>query len=647
MRMRAPRSRLRIWFRAGAWLTVWLWLALGAVRVPAQSADCGGCHAKIAESFSQTGMARSFHRLTPNDGATADFSNRNRFYHAASERHYEVFELDGRFFLRRWQTSAEGREVNLVEKEIHYALGSGNHAVGWLHRTPDNRLVQLPVSWYAADGGYWAMAPGYDRPDHADFRREIDLECMFCHNAYPPEDAAEVPGAAVRFGEALPEGIDCRRCHGSGDQHVAAIRRGETEERVRAAVLNPARLEPERQLEVCMQCHLETTTSPLPHSIRRAGRGYFSYSPAEPLADYALHFDHPPGAGRDDKFEVVNAVYRLRQSRCFAESSAMTCTTCHDPHHIERGEAATARYNQVCRDCHQDSPKTEGVHAAGADCVACHMPKRVAEDALHVRMTDHRIERRPKEARPAEELDETGGAAYRGEVALYYPESLPDDDELYLALAQVQDGSNLELGLPRLERAILRLKPEEPKFDYFLGEGYRRVGRLEKAAKAYQAALRKDAEYWPATLGLGLAQAAAGELETAAKTLETAAALAPDQTSVAVALGETYYRLERFTEARETLLGALEKNLDSPEAHNTLGAVYIAQRRPAAAEAELREAIRHRPDYGVAHANLAATLLATGRPAEALESYNRALDLGEDTGAVRQGRAQALAALRQ
>ena len=41
----------------------------------------------------------------------------------------------------------------------------------------------------------------------------------------------------------------------------------------------------ERSLEVCMQCHLETTTNLLPHALRRSGRGYFSYDPAEPLAE--------------------------------------------------------------------------------------------------------------------------------------------------------------------------------------------------------------------------------------------------------------------------------------------------------------------------------------------------------------------------
>jgi hypothetical protein len=41
----------------------------------------------------------------------------------------------------------------------------------------------------------------------------------------------------------------------------------------------------------------------------------------------------------------VNQAYRLRQSACFLESGgAMTCTTCHDPHSVPRGEEATRHY---------------------------------------------------------------------------------------------------------------------------------------------------------------------------------------------------------------------------------------------------------------------------------------------------------------
>ena len=64
-------------------------------------------------------------------------------------------------------------------------VGSGNHARTFLHSSADGRLVQLPVSWYAERGGYWAMSPGYDRAAHMDFRRVVDTGCMSCHNGYP------------------------------------------------------------------------------------------------------------------------------------------------------------------------------------------------------------------------------------------------------------------------------------------------------------------------------------------------------------------------------------------------------------------------------------------------------------------------------
>ena len=48
--------------------------------------------------------------------------------------------------------------------------------------------------------------------------------------------------------------------------------------------------------------------------------------------------------------------------------------------------------------------------------------------------------------------------AYRGEVVLHYPAKLPAtvENELYLALAQVIDGSNLERGIARLTAALAK-----------------------------------------------------------------------------------------------------------------------------------------------------------------------------------------------
>ena len=250
----------------------------------------------------------------------------------------------------------------------------------------------------------------------------------------------------------------------------------------RRAIVNPGTLDRERQLEVCLQCHLEPTSSPLPFQLRRVGRPPMSYVPGTPLAIRSSTSITPRPARSDDphadKFEIAGAAYRLAKSACF-QGSQMTCLTCHDPHDVPRGEAAVKHYTAACQSCHQT------VHAAGtprvagagprATCIDCHMPRRRTEDAVHVVMTDHFIQRvRPARdlTAPLDEATTLAASHYQGEVALYYPPALPPtpDTELYLALAQVQQGSNLAAGIPRLQtgdrgprvgahRVLLRARP--------------------------------------------------------------------------------------------------------------------------------------------------------------------------------------------
>ncbi len=167
-----------------------------------------------------------------------------------------------------------------------------------------------------------------------------------------------------------------------------------------------------------MQCHLETTSFPLPNAIRRFDRAPFSYRPDEPLARFVMFFDHAPGTGHDEKFEIVNSAYRFRKSRCFLESKAgaLVCTSCHDPHDVLHGRAAADQADGVCRTCHTAS---SGPHMRDGDCVACHMPKRRTEDVVHAVMTDHRIQR-PTLKNPLGELG-GGMASTRLTGAKWFP----------------------------------------------------------------------------------------------------------------------------------------------------------------------------------------------------------------------------------
>jgi tetratricopeptide (TPR) repeat protein len=607
----------------------------------ADPAICSSCHSEIARTYSQTGMGRSFSKVRSGD---ADVTTRGSVYHTASDRHYAMVERDGRLYQRRHQIDFGGRETNVLELEAHYVIGSGNHARTFVHRTASGRLVQLPVSWYAervrlraaapsasARQGFWEMSPGYDRPAHLDFRRVIDAGCISCHNGYPRapvEDDREGP----RFGDSLPGGIDCQRCHGPGQRHIDAMARNDVDA-ARRAIVNPSTLDRDRQLDTCLQCHLESTSSPLPFQIRRAEHPPFSYTPGKPLSDYFIHFDHAPGSGHDDKFEIASGAYRLRKSACF-QRSEMTCGTCHNPHDIPRGPKAVEHYVAVCESCHNavhrgGAPRVRGVNA-DATCMDCHMPKRRAEDAVHVVMTDHYIQRRkpPRDLlADRTEAENAKRGDYRGEVVLYYPQKLPStsDNELYQAVAQVQQRSNLTAGIRRLQQAIETHRPTRADFYYELGRAHSMAGDLDAAIRWCREALRRDSSFIPALKELASAATTKGELIEAAQALEKAVALRPEDANAFADLGSVYLRQGRLDDAQRILTRALALDPTMPLANNMMGLAALRKGMPDTAETHFREAVRMQPDLAEAHNNLGNVLAGRRAYPEATHHFEQAI----------------------
>ena len=593
---------------------------------------CASCHAAQGKTYSMTGMGRSFSKASPVT-MKEKLEQGGTYYHAASDRYYAMVRRGDRFFQRRHQKGANGAEENVFEAEIHYVIGSGNHSRTYLSRTDDNHLIQLPVSWYAENGGSLAMSPGYDSPVHQDFRRQVTYSCFVCHNGYPQsETGAELTGSDPRYPNKLPEGIDCQRCHGPGQAHVEAVQKGKPVAAVRAAIVNPKRLNGDREMEVCLQCHLETTSFELPNAMIRHGRGTFSYRPGEPLADFQLHFDHAPGTGHDGKFEIAGAAYRLRQSTCFQKSAgAMRCTTCHDPHDIPRGAKAAEVYRAACLKCHGQTLRPQ--HAAQNGCADCHMQKRRTEDVVHVAMTDHLIARRGAVAAPMAPLRErhvpAGQPGYRGEVVLYYPAALSGeaDRELYLAVAQVAQQSNLAAGLPRLEAALQRYRPARAEFYVDLALAQTSAGDSGKAIAAYRQALEKDGKSATALRGLGSAYLRSGDAGKGIELLEKARATGGEDAPTLHELGRAYRQAGRMTEAIAALEAAVKLDPDLTEARDTLGNLLFETGAKERAERELREAIRRQPDFAAAHGNLANALMVRQAYEEAEAEYKKSIAL--------------------
>jgi predicted CXXCH cytochrome family protein len=604
---------------------------------------CAGCHGEIADSFARTGMGRSFYPMRQPGAAEIAVEDLGKpYYHAASDTYLEMVERGGKYYQRRWQVGFDGRETNIDEKQLDYVIGSGNHVRTYLHQTSQGRtgqstLQQLPLSWYSEKGGYWAMSPGFDRADYPGSTRVVNYPCMFCHNAYPKIPRGdEEPGAVPEFLLPLPEGIDCQRCHGPGERHVqTAGRAGANAEEIRAAIVNPKRQPPDLELEVCMQCHLQTTALSLPHSIQNLNSGPFSFIPGQPMETFRMTFDRAGGMG--DRFEIAHTTYRLRESQCFLQSQGkLRCTTCHDPHNIPRAGTAVARYNGICRDCHSGEFArivASGTHTAAADCVSCHMPKRRTDDVVHVVMTDHLIQRRPPPGNllaDKPEIQETPATVYRGEVVPYYPARPGTNEEetsLYLALAQVRDGSNLQAGLPRLASLLERYQPAQAEFYLALGEGWRGAGELAKALPYYEEAVRRAPASTVVLRKLGGVQMESGQLAQAEATLRRVTELAPGDAPAWGMLGQVLWMEGRSAEGNQALTRAIGLDPEVPDLRSSLATFLLKGGDAAGAEKELREALRIQPGNAPVQANLASLLASRGELEEARYHFKQSIHL--------------------
>ena len=508
-------------------------------------------------------MAHSFFTPAP-ENTIEDYATKNEYFHLASNTHYKMLQRAGKYFQLRWQIGYGGKQTNVDEQQVDYVMGSGSHARTYLHRTARGTLSELPLGWYAENGGYWDMSPGYDKPGHPASGRSIGYDCMFCHNAYPA-----TPKGQDRFGYealytgAMPQGIDCERCHGPGESHAASGGR--------QPILNPAHLPPSRQLEVCMQCHLQPTSFPLPNAIKRYDRPFFSYNPAEPLSAFQLYFDK---SKPDDRFEIASSAYRLRKSACFLKSAGkLQCTTCHNPH-----EPHNANYDAACRTCH--ATLAVASHPQQSNCASCHMPKRRTDDVVHVSVTDHLITRRPPLDPPLHPYTE-----YRGPVVPYYPKS---PGPLYLAIAQVRDNSN------RATRIPFTSNRPEPWFE---------TGQPREA-------FHRDPTYTPALMAL--------------KLFEAATRASPEDP-------RTWNELRTIPGYQK----AIQLDPDFAPPHNGLGILHAQAGDFAKAETEFREAIRILPSTGDAHGNLANLLALQNDPQQALYEFELSVRLSPNEPATR------------
>ncbi len=374
---------------------------------------CRQCHSDKFETFIHTGMGMSFDTASKVKSAGKFSSHEIIKDPFRNFSYYPHWEGDD-FYLTEFRLSGKDT-VYLRKEKISYIVGSGQHTNSHMINV-NGYIYQAPATFYT-QSGKWDLPPGFENGFNNRFSRLIELECMSCHNAYPQM----VLGSANKYIN-VPNGIDCERCHGPGGNHQSEMLAGRTidvKKEIDFSIVNPAKLDISRQLDVCQRCHVQG------NAVLKKDKSFFDFKPGMHLSE-VMNIFMPLYKGDDDQHIMASHAERMKLSKCFTESlkiaegdksskttkepykNAMTCITCHNPH-VSVRSTGNEIFNNACKSCHRSEHEVSTViknplvleNDCQADpklrtlksdnCVGCHMPKNGTIDIPHVTTTDHWI----------------------------------------------------------------------------------------------------------------------------------------------------------------------------------------------------------------------------------------------------------------
>ena len=317
---------------------------------------CQPCHEDKAKSYQHT--AHHFATSWPTSSTVkGGFSPDTNTLHTSNPYlHFKMTATPDGYFQSAIEEPGEGKTISHSER-IDIVAGEPRKGQSYLFWKGDE-LFQLPVTyWNETDS--WVNSPSYpDGSPH--FDKAIIPRCLECHASY----FDWMPPPVNRYRKTtLMLGIICEKCHGPGRAHVALHRvKAHLPAGTPEAIVNPAKLDRDRQIDVCGLCHSGNGTPIAPA---------LSFLPGNDLRDF---IDIPYVTAEEAVDVHGNQVQLLRRSRCFQQTTTLTCTTCHDVHTTQRDAAA---FSEKCLTCHQ--PRQCGEYPKlgdqiAANCIDCHMP---------------------------------------------------------------------------------------------------------------------------------------------------------------------------------------------------------------------------------------------------------------------------------
>ncbi|HEV3339136.1 MAG TPA: multiheme c-type cytochrome, partial [Pirellulales bacterium] len=242
----------------------------------ASSESCRTCHPQEYASWhasyhrQMTQVARVETVLGPFDGTTVeDAGLAHRLVRRGDELWVESSPLEGGDAARVGRgddTSRDPGTVGTTARRVIMTTGAHHMQLCWTKSGKGNLLDELPViyirderpslsRWAPLEASYLSPSPpGAAQQTH------WNRDCILCHaTGGKPGLDHRASSANTRVADL---GIACEACHGPAERHVRLHRDhaagGSAEPGTKddvQAIINPARLRPERSAQVCGHCH--------------------------------------------------------------------------------------------------------------------------------------------------------------------------------------------------------------------------------------------------------------------------------------------------------------------------------------------------------------------------------------------------------
>lgn len=373
------------------------------------SDTCRSCHPGAHESWHRT-YHRTMTQVVSPETVAADFDNREYLVDDITYR----FNREGdKFLVHASKPGWDGRQRSLPNfpRQVVMSTGSHHYQAFWVPTGRKTQPIEIPLYYNIAEQRWIPKQKTVlEPPGTPGVSAHWNSHCINCHstNGIPrfDEENTLADSSVAEFG------IACESCHGPGRDHVRHHQnfwnryRQRLSDKPDTTIINPARCDKVRSVQICGRCHSNST----PHDRAISYQEGIGFRPGND--DLAAHlsladFDHPPETP-DETFENVfwhDGTCRVGgdeynahvKSPCYLQGE-LTCLSCHSMHDSDPNDqlAPGMETNEACLQCHnsfRDRIEEHTHHAAdssGSQCYNCHMPN--TSYALSTAMRSHRID---------------------------------------------------------------------------------------------------------------------------------------------------------------------------------------------------------------------------------------------------------------